>query len=314
MRQFMVLLIIVSVFAGYYLLQADQTLTTDINSKIALNDNKVNERPSFTFNEPSLKVDSQKTATLAGLSFNSDLLAHAPLSQLKSSIVLFWQQCQRAKLCQKWLSELEAKLTEYRYQLVAQYPENQQQLALLLQDAQLNDSIEHKVTTVKAIYQQIWGEDADLLFKEEFAFYDSRVELSQLADKAALYQQSEALDLLDAAIDNDNTPVTNIDAQEKFNQAVELLSAELSIQEQAQLKIALAERYFSAEHAQNIAIRQNQIVEQQQQAQSYQTQLSALKLELSQQRSSTLSSLSENEWQAYQSQAISEFRRAFFKP
>jgi hypothetical protein len=313
MKKFMVLLIIVSVIAGYYLYHSKQRLATVTSASLPLNQNKVDELSSFKAENPMSVSDSQSQSSVE-LSFNSDLLIHSPMKLLKSNIVLFWQQCQRANLCQQWLLALEDKLTEQRYQMVAKYPENQQQLALLLQDAQLNDSTEHKVSTVKAIYQQIWGEDAGLLFNKEFAFYDARVELSQLADNATLYQQSELLDLLDATTERNNISMTRSGAQDKYNQAVELLSAELNIEEQAHIKIALAERYFSAEHAESIAIRQEQIIEQQQQAQSYQAALAALKLELSQQRNSSLSSLSESNWQAHQSQAISEFRRAFFKP
>ncbi len=113
MKKFMMLLILISVIAGYYLYHSKQRPATVTGASLPLNQNKVDELTPFKAENSMSVADSQSQSSVE-LSFNSDLLIHSPMKLLKSNIVLFWQQCQHANLCQQWLLALEDKLSEQR--------------------------------------------------------------------------------------------------------------------------------------------------------------------------------------------------------
>ena len=134
----------------------------------------------------------------------------------------------------------------------------------------------------------------------------------ELTEQAKLYQQDEILDMLDTLPQYNENNLTVKDREKKYSQAVELLSYQLDIEGKAQLRIKLAEHYFSPDKAQETKARQKQIIKQQQQVKNYQSELAILEFELAHKRTTVLANLTEPDWQTHRTQVIIEFRNNFF--
>ncbi len=238
-------------------------------------------------------------------------LDELPLTELKTEIQEFWQQCTKKQECEQWLAELAETVSLERYQLIAEYPGKLKELETLMgseliaQDATLTD----KVAMVQAQRQQIWGEQAELLFAKENAFYEQRQQLAELQEESKYQTDGERLEALEQLYTDQDDEIA---PETKYEQALSLLSDGLEGEELSQLKNKLASRYLDEDKVRQIEVRETQVIEQSQQVQSYQQGLAQLERDLAAARNSEYTHLSEAEWQIYKDQQIFDYRQQFF--
>lgn len=234
-----------------------------------------------------------------------------PMSAMKAEIQTFWQQCTKQQDCEQWLAELAETVSAERYQLIAEYPGKLKQLETLMGSELItqDSTLAYKVAMVQAQRQQIWGEQAELLFAKENAFYQQRQQLAELLEESEYQTDEERLEILEELYAEQDD---EIDPETKYEQALLLLSDGLEGEELSQLKNKLASRYLDADKAQQIAVRETQVIEQAKQVQSYQQGLEQLEHNLTAARNSEYAHLSEAEWQSYKDQQIFDYRQQFF--
>lgn len=247
------------------------------------------------------------------------LLQEARGQTLMTALTTFWKRCSQQNNCDDMLAQKQLVLTERRYQLLRDFPVNQQKEqrlmgeSLISQDASLAD----KVANVKAIREQVWGVDASLLFEEQAAYYNYRLSLvesnnllRQAQDADEFIQEYntmlEALgdDLLSFGLESEGA---------KYEEAVKLIPTSLPAHEAERIKAKLATQYLTPEGQQDIASRANQVEQQQQEVMSYQQGLSELELTLADERATTQKMLNDEQWQAYRAEQLYNYRLAFFR-
>ncbi|OAN11399.1 hypothetical protein A3K86_20860 [Photobacterium jeanii] len=233
---------------------------------------------------------------------------------LHQAMAELWQQCRRLNNCNGLLAQLKIELPEARYWLVAQFPELDAQWQLRLGELPLDDysSLAEKVTEVKQQARALWGDLADTVFADEFALYDftlasQQLEQSTSEDFLANYQALlKKWQTADTSLSLDNNMAL-------YEKGMSLIPSTYSQAQREQIKQQLTEQYLTQEQSVSIAHREQQVAEQQVQVEDYQSQLAQLTASLNHLRSTSLSGMSETDWQYYQQQKISEFRIAFFK-
>lgn len=238
---------------------------------------------------------------------------------LMTALTSFWKQCSQQNNCDDMLAEKQLILTARRYQLLRNFPVNQQKEqrfmgeSLISQDATLAD----KVANVKAIREQVWGIDASLLFEEQAAYYNYRLSLvessnllSQAQDADEFMQEYNAMleelgdDLRSFGLESEGA---------KYEEAVKLIPTSLPVHETERIKKKLATQYLTPESQQDIASRANQVEQQQQDVVSYQQGLNALELTLANERTTTKKTLTDEQWQTYTAEQLYNYRLAFFR-
>ncbi|MGB1974178.1 MAG: chromosome partitioning protein ParA, partial [Vibrio toranzoniae] len=109
------------------------------------------------------------------------------------------------------------------------------------------------------------------------------------------------------------TGTLNAETQsQKYELAVSLLPNNYRSTELATIKAELQETYLDAEQANNIAAREQQVAQQHQAVRAYHEQLDQLKATLDSQRSSNYATWTQQEWDSYYQQQVTDFREQFF--
>ena len=110
-----------------------------------------------------------------------------------------------------------------------------------------------------------------------------------------------------------NTDTLNAETQlQKYELAVSLIPSSYSPADLVSVKADLQEAYLDETQASNIAAREQQVAQQQQTVMSYHEQLDQLKATLGSQRSSSYATWSQQDWDSYYQQQVTDFREQFF--
>ncbi|MDK2596618.1 hypothetical protein [Pseudoalteromonas obscura] len=237
-------------------------------------------------------------------------LAQTNLNELKPLIESFWQHCLRQSQCDALLAELHAHASTHRYQLIADYPAKKQEFEQLTASEDFNTTTVEKVSRIKRIYTQVWGDLATDLFHEEFAFYDTRATLAEFTDLSQEMTPDDFIEQLDILSQQGKV---SSDAQAQYSIAIEILGTNMTPNELSHLRSQLARRYFDHEQAQAILVRQQQILHQQETVLSYQQALSEKKAQLHMLKGSEYAHLSAQQWQTHYENEVKSFRKAFFQ-
>ncbi|MCG7549188.1 hypothetical protein [Pseudoalteromonas sp. Of7M-16] len=237
-------------------------------------------------------------------------LAQTNLNELKPLIESFWQNCLRQSECDALLAELHTHASSHRYLLVAEYPAKKQEFDQLTASEDFNTTTVEKVSRIKRIYTQVWGDLATELFHEEFAFYNTRATLAELTDLSQEMTPDEFIEQLDILSQQGKV---SSDAQEQYSIAIEILGTSMTPNELSHLRSQLARRYFDHEQAQAVLVRQQQILNQQETVLSYRQALSEKKAQLQMLKGSEYAHLSAQQWQTHYDTELKSFRKAFFQ-
>ena len=255
----------------------------------------------------AIKSDELKNTTFSELQ-------HLPLSEIKSTLDMFWQRCRSQQRCEAWLQQLQARLTPQRFQLLSSYPEKMQQLAAAMgqdfisHDSELND----KIARIKQQHSHVFGELATQLFAKEYALYAYKAEVAAIAAETpdtSLMYKIEALERIQQQLAADSPLLS---PQSRYQQALGFIDQSQSGQQIREQTSLLAERYLDSEKAQAISQRQQQMGQQQAEVDAYQQGMDRLQQTLAEQRAGQQAEMPSSEWQAYKAEKIRAYRKVFF--
>ncbi|NRF29826.1 chromosome segregation ATPase [Vibrio coralliilyticus] len=306
------LLLMLAVVAGIFLWPADEVVNSRSAAGREYSDQYVATNQSLARTVVEGGSPSENTISpYQGKVLNP--LAEASGNALVEALESFWQECQQRNDCEQLLVQLQAELSDARYQLLARYPQLKAQWQEVMGELELNQyhSLVDRIAEMKRQALFIWGELASVMFAEEYALYDFSLASQDLAtDNAESYVESyEAL--LTQWQHNEESLSLDSGAA-RYEKGVSLIPSTFTQQQKDQVKAQLAAKYLNAEQSASIAQREQQVASQEVQVVSYQSQLSDLKQSLDQQRSTAGSAMSDLEWQQYVEQKISDFRINFF--
>ncbi|SQD77070.1 chromosome segregation ATPase [Moritella yayanosii] len=269
--------------------------------------------------QPTASASSQTTAQIQ---INEDMPEQDTLLQsgqaLMTAITSFWQQCRRESNCDELLTQQQLLLDDDRYQLLVNFPvnlQNEQRLmgaSLISLDASLTD----KIANVKAIREQIWGDDAALLFQQQDAYYDYRLSLSDLDNRLNQTQNSDDFIneynamLADRGEDLDSFALSSDTA--KYEQALQLIPSSMPEDETVRIKAELASQYLTANEQQSIVNRDQQVDKQKQEITDYQQRLNQLEATLANERATSKKTMNDEDWQVYKADRLYQYRLSFF--
>ncbi|MCJ8351227.1 chromosome segregation ATPase [Moritella sp.] len=237
---------------------------------------------------------------------------------LMTAITSFWQQCRRESNCDELLAQQQLLLDDDRYLLLVNFPVNQQNeqrlmgASLISQDASLAD----KIATVKAIREQVWGDDAALLFQQQDAYYDYRLSLSDPDNRFNLAQNADDFIneynamLADQGEDLDSFALSSDTA--KYEEALQLIPPSMPEDETARIKAKLASQYLTANERQSIVNREQQVDKQEQDITDYQQGLNELEVTLANERATSKKTMNDEDWQVYKAERLYQYRLNFF--
>ncbi|PTO55319.1 chromosome partitioning protein ParA [Vibrio splendidus] len=225
----------------------------------------------------------------------------------------FWKLCQQRDDCTEQLARLKSELPSIWFELLSDYP----QLSVDWQLAQSTiplesiSTLEDRVALFKQSAQQVWGELAHQLFADQFAHLDFTLDANTLKENEASQFLASYQGLLSEW--QNNTDTLNAETQlQKYELAVSLIPSSYSPADLVSVKADLQEAYLDETQASNIAAREQQVAQQQQTVMSYHEQLDHLKATLDSQRSSSYATWTQQNWESYYQQQISDFREQFF--
>ncbi|NAZ96211.1 chromosome partitioning protein ParA [Vibrio toranzoniae] len=240
------------------------------------------------------------------------------LTELKGKALVnqldeFWKLCQQVDNCTEQLAQLKSDLPEKWLKLLSDYPQLSADWQVAESAIQLEsiDSLKERVELFKQSAEQVWGELAHQIFADQFTHLDFTLSASTLKEVEAtdfvLHYQK-----LIAEWENE-TETLNVETRsQKYELAVSLLPNSYSSSELATIKSKLQETYLDEAQADNIAVREQQMAQQHQAVRAYHEQLDRLKATLDSQRSSNYATWTQQEWDSYYQQQVTDFREQFF--
>lgn len=319
------LFLVSAVFIGsvYFFISSENELNAERETAVFTSASPQSESMATNASIPAVGTIPTKVQSEAAMNNTipeqDTLLQEARGQTLMTALTLFWTQCGQQNNCDEMLAEKQLILTARRYQLLRNFPVNQQKEQRLMGESLISQdaTLAEKVANVKAIRELVWGIDASLLFEEQAAYYNYRLSLvesnnllSQTQDADEFIQEYNAMleelgdDLLSFGLESEGA---------KYEEAVKLIPASMPAHEAARIKTELATQYLTAESQQDIASRANQVEQQQQEVMSYQQGLNELELTLANERATTKKTLTNEEWQGYTAERLYQYRLAFFR-
>jgi uncharacterized coiled-coil protein SlyX len=231
--------------------------------------------------------------------------------ELVNAIEQFWSDCLGKGDCLSQLAALKSKLSNSRYQLLANYNHFNNEWQSVWQESELNHFalLSDKVAEFKRLATMVWGEHATLVFADEFALYDFSLEQDSLSESLAADFLNAYQALLIKWREKEAVLALEADS-EKYEKGVSLIPSSYPPDKVREIKSQLARQYLTEKEIASIASREQQVVQQNAHVGQYQDKLAALHQSLETQRQST--SLSDSEWQTYVEKSISQFRRDYF--
>ncbi|RXJ74267.1 hypothetical protein CS022_04195 [Veronia nyctiphanis] len=244
-----------------------------------------------------------------------------PLSSAEGKALLallkdFWFQCELREDCEQSLNALEIEIDPSLFVLVGQYPYlstqwKKQQAELVVNSS---DDLASKVNAFKDAAAIAWGEYAERILADQYAYLDYQLESDRLRNELAMSPDTLVTNIIShvdkwQAKEKNNTASNGVI---KYEKAEALIPESLTDREQETFRSELANHYLTP--AQRYDIHQDNQRRQQQTiiVEDYQTQLARLKAQLNTARLSQYAHLSDDEWQAYYQDKIRQFRQQFF--
>ncbi|WP_061018230.1 hypothetical protein [Vibrio splendidus] len=273
-----------------------------------------NSTPTATASwENAASLNKQAEAESSGGETHIESLSELEGKALFDELDGFWALCQQRDDCTEQLALLKSELPNMWFELLSDYP-------LLAVDWQLTQStiplesietLEERVALFKQSTRQVWGELAHQLFADQFAHLDFTLDANTLKENEASQFLANYQDLLSEW--QNNTATLNTETQlHKYELAVSLIPSSYSPAEISSVKADLQETYLDETQTSNITAREQQVAQQQQTVMSYHEQLDQLKATLGSQRSSSYATWSQQDWDSYYQQQVTDFREQFF--
>ncbi len=285
----------------------DRPISTQAG-KTKPNNSELNKRPqtSLSPNEAGIEFDAQALAIA---------LSTAGGKALRDKLTEFWRQCRSINVCDARLLALYAHLSREDYQMIAHYHAlNSERDALMgMESVSHALSLYDKVARVKLIDQQIWGVNAERLYRDLYQMYDERLSASELYDIHDADEYLAQFDKLQQAFSRNRADRgEKVIGEQQYEQALTYLPEYMPAAQKQRVKEVLAKRYLDEQQMAEIRVRENQVQAQEVQVKNYQLALQELQSRLKNERRTIHASLTESEWLTYYQNQIHEFRVSFF--
>lgn len=315
------LFLVSAAFAGsvYFFISSENELNEDKQSEAApllsapVNSTLKQRGVVSNTTSKNIKLSSMKAEA-------ASLLQSAQGQTLITALTAFWQQCNQEPHCDDMLLQQQLLLDEDRYQLLLNFPESLQAEQRLMGASLISHdtSLADKITNVQAIREQVWGEDAALLFKQQDDYYDYR--LSLLDPNSRFNRSQDADDFISeynkmlVEQGDDLTRVALSTDTAKYEEALKLIPSTMPEDQAVRIKDELASQYLTANEQQSIRHREQQIDAQNQDITDYQQGLNQLQTNLSNERDTTKKQMTNADWHAYKAERLYQYRLNFFGP
>ncbi|WP_086774942.1 chromosome partitioning protein ParA [Vibrio coralliirubri] len=256
---------------------------------------------------------NQSQAESSGGETNAENLTELEGKALLDELDGFWKLCEQRDDCTEQLARLKSELPSIWFELLSDYPQLSVDWQLTQSTIPLEsiETLEERVALFKQSAQQVWGELAHQLFADQFIHLDFTLNANTLKENEANQFLGNYQDLLSEW--QNNTGTLNAETQlQKYELAVSLIPSSYSPAEIVSVKTDLQEAYLDETQASNIAAREQQVAQQQQTVMSYHEQLDQLKATLGSQRSSSYATWTQQDWDSYYQQQVTDFREQFF--
>ncbi|MFA0214667.1 chromosome partitioning protein ParA [Vibrio cyclitrophicus] len=266
-----------------------------------------------TSSENAASQNKQAEAESSGGETYAENLTELEGKALFDELDEFWTLCQQRNDCTEQLARLKSELPGIWFELLSDYPQLSVDWQLTQSTIPLEsiETLEERVALFKQSAQQVWGELAHQLFADQFAHLDFTLDANTLEENEASQFLANYQDLLNEW--QNNTGTLNAETQlQKYELAVSLIPTSYSPAEIVSIKTDLQETYLDETQASNITAREHQVAQQQQTVMSYHEQLDQLKATLGSQRSSSYATWTQQDWDSYYQQQVSDFREQFF--
>ncbi|MCF7494967.1 chromosome partitioning protein ParA [Vibrio sp. L5-1] len=287
---------------------------TEAKSRVSTTTDDDNSTPTATASSGNAaSQNKQAEAESSGGETHVENLSELEGKALFDELDGFWALCKQRDDCTEQLARLKSELPSIWFELLSDYP----QLSVDWQLAQSTiplesiETLEDRVALFKQSAQQVWGELAHQLFADQFAHLDFTLDANTLKENEASQFLANYQGLLSEW--QNNTGTLNAETQlQKYELAVSLIPNSYSPAEIVSVKADLQETYLDETEANNIAAREQQVAQQQQTVMTYHEQLDQLKATLGSQRSSSYATWTQQDWDSYYQQQVSDFREQFF--
>ncbi|MEZ9764423.1 chromosome partitioning protein ParA [Vibrio splendidus] len=262
---------------------------------------------------PALQSKQAQAQSLDGKTY-AENLSEFEGKALFDELNGFWKLCQQRDDCAEQLARLKSELPSIWFELLSDYPQLSADWQLTQSTIPLEsiETLEERVALFKQSAQQVWGELAHQLFADQFAHLDFTLDANTLKENEASQFFANYQDLLSEW--QNNTDTLNAETQlQKYELAVSLIPNSYSLAEIVSVKADLQEAYLDETQVSNIAAREQQVTQQQQTVMSYHEQLDQLKATLDSQRTSRYATWTQQDWNSYYQQQVTDFREQFFR-
>ncbi|MEZ9051653.1 chromosome partitioning protein ParA [Vibrio sp. 10N.247.311.64] len=287
---------------------------TEPKPRVSTTTNDDNSTPTATASsENSASHSNQAQAGALDGKILAENLSELEGKALFDELDGFWKLCQQRDDCAEQLARLKSELPGIWFELLSDYPQLSVDWQLTQSTIPLEsiETLEDRVALFKQSAQQVWGELAHQLFADQFAHLDFTLDANTLEKNEASQFLANYQDLLSEW--QNNTGTSNAETQlQKYELAVSLIPSRYSPAEVASVKADLQDAYLDEAQASNIAAREQQVAQQQQTVMSYREQLDQLKATLDSQRSSSYATWTQQDWDSYYQQQVTDFREQFF--
>ncbi|MGF1814997.1 chromosome partitioning protein ParA [Vibrio splendidus] len=273
-----------------------------------------NSTPTATASsENTASQNKQSEAESSGGETHVENLSELEGKALFDELDGFWALCKQRDDCTEQLARLKSELPSIWFELLSDYPQLSVDWQLTQSTIPLEsiETLEERVALFKQSAQQVWGELAHQLFADQFAHLDFTLDANTLKENEASQFLANYQGLLSEW--QNNTGTLNAETQlQKYELAVSLIPSSYSPAEIVSVKADLQETYLDEMQASNITAREQQVAQQQQTVMTYHEQLDQLKAILGSQRSSSYATWTQQDWDSYYQQQVSDFREQFF--
>ncbi|MEZ8543961.1 chromosome partitioning protein ParA [Vibrio splendidus] len=287
---------------------------TEANPRVSMTTDDDNSTPTATASsENSASHSNQSPAGALDGKILAENLSEFEGKALFDELYGFWKLCQQRDDCAEQLARLKSELPSIWFELLSDYPQLSADWQLAQSTIPLESikTLEDRVALFKQSAQQVWGELAHQLFADQFAHLDFTLDANTLKENEASHFLANYQDLLSEW--QNNTDTLNAETQlQKYELAVSLIPSSYNPDEVASVKTDLQEAYLDEVQASNISAREQQVAQQQQTVMSYHEQLDQLNATLGSQRSSSYATLTQQDWDSYYQQQVTDFREQFF--
>ena len=307
----LVLMVAVGIWLGfgssYAAAQSDQTQTSSPSvTKTSQPMGMQDQRADANNHESSMQQQQEQLTEIIQLFQKNPGNITQLLNQLQ-------QKCSDPH-CQVLLAEALAKYPDPAFaqtlkQLLERLPVYEKTMQAKIMSTQM---------TPRQRYQEIWNlreqtlgqKETQLGFGEEKEFASYQFAYGDLLSRAAQMTPQQRLSELAQLQQQYKDPSKNIDGQSgSYDKAVKLaLIGVTDPVQQQQITQQLRNSYFSPKEAAELAVREQQVDQQQQQVQSYQAELARLNQDMAQRKPS----LSESAWQQQYQLQLEQLRQKHF--